>query len=202
MNCKLIEEKLLSLTAADATPVFSPGERDHLRNCPACRKLEAEMTGAFGRIARAGVQKSPDPAYWSSIVPRFRENVSRRGDMPWWSVSAPVVRALMPAAAVIVVAVLLSRVSFTPPPAGTGAEYLATLSDSELYELRQSGKYTGLLEPVETNVGSETPVADFIADLLSESGASDLYAMVEPEEVLRQVDDEQFAEIVTLMDKH
>ena len=57
-----------------------------------------------------------------------------------------------------------------------------------------------LLEPVESNGGAELSAAEFIADLLSDDGEQLLHALADPEELLRDVDDEQFTEIVSLLD--
>jgi hypothetical protein len=105
----------------------------------------------------------------------------------------------MPAAAAVVLVIFFSV--FSPRPAGVeGGEILATLTDAELFELRQSGRDTGILESVETNGGGETSLMDFLADLISEEGSVDgLSTLTDPEEVLRQVDDAQFAEIVGLL---
>ena len=197
MTCIRIDERLLQLTAPDHIPEFSAEEREHIGTCARCRELVAETTGSYSRIARSSTEHRPDPTYWTSILPRIRERSGRSESRVAWPVTPGTARAFMPAAAVIVFAILLSVIAVEPPVDVTAGEILATLSDAELYELRQSGKYTGLLEPAETNGEEETSLADFIADLLSENGQERIYALVDPEEVLHQVDDAQFTEIVS-----
>jgi hypothetical protein len=200
MNCERIDERLLGVTAADPQPAFDAGERDHLRECPRCREREAEAVAAFARIARAAsAEAPPGPEYWGSIVPRLRLQLDPE---PRWiprSWDAAIRSALMPAAAAVVLAILIV-VAAVRTPDGAGTASLASLSDAELHELRLAGTSTGLLEAAEMNGEGEWTIADFIADLVSEDGTTALYAVVEPEELLPHVDDAEFAEIVSLLE--
>jgi hypothetical protein len=200
MNCERIDQRLLGMTGADPQPAFDAGERDHIRECPRCREREAEAVDAFARIARsASADAPPGPEYWGSVVPRLRRRLDSE---PRWiprSWDAAIRTALMPAAAAVVLAIVIV-VAAVRTPDGVGTASLASLSDAELHELRLAGTNNGLLEAAETNGDAEWTIADFIADLVSEDGDTALYAVVEPEELLPHVDDAEFAEIVSLLE--
>jgi hypothetical protein len=204
MNCDRIDDRLLSMTSADREPAFDGEEREHIRACARCRERTSEAVAMFARLAAAsGPQGSrpdaPGPAYWTSIVPRLRQRLEAgpRGAYRWWE---PAIRtALMPAAAAVVLAVFLVISAVRAPVTGPTVA-LSSLSESELHDLGLAGSTTGLLEIAETTGASEWTVADFISDLVSEEGDTVLYAVADPEEILPHVDEEQFTEIVALLE--
>ncbi len=200
MNCLQIDERLLTLTAVAPVPSFSDDESEHLRLCPGCRERLRMTTSALAGIARASGEPLPDPSYWPSILPRVRERSETSGASPARYFRPAVVRMFAPAAAVAVLAILLSVVTDRPPVTVGGGDLLAVLSDDDLYELRQSGRDAALLEPADANGGVEPSVSEFIADLLPEETEQAFAAFVDPEELLRHLDEEQFTEIASLLD--
>lgn len=206
MNCDRIDERLLAVTAAGPPPAFDAAELAHIAECPRCRERAETAISVFAGLAGAPRASSPGPEYWGSVVPRLRRRLEpeSRGATRWWDRAMRT--ALMPAAAAVVLAIVLSTGALRTPgtpgsEASAGTEVLATLSDAELHELRLAGTATGLLDAAETNGEAEWTIADFLVDLASEEGDAVLYAVAEPEDILAIVDDAEFAEIVSMLDK-
>jgi hypothetical protein len=206
MNCAQIDERLLAVTAAGPPPAFDAAELAHLGACPRCRERAESAAAVFAGLAGAPRAASPGPEYWGSVVPRLRQRLESGspGAPRRWDIA--VRTAVMPAAAAVVIAIVLAtgalRTPGTPGTEGSaGSEALAMLSDAELHELRLAGTATGLLDAAETNGGAEWTIADFLLDLASEEGDAVLYAVAEPEDLLAVVDDAEFAEIVSLLDQ-
>jgi hypothetical protein len=213
MNCGRIDERLLGVTAAEPEPAFDAAELEHLRECPRCRERAAEASAAFARLTRAASSEAPPgPAYWASIVPRLRRRIGvEPRDISQRLGNPVIVKWMVPAAAAVVIAIV-AVVSLVRMPERAGADSagpgtpdkattLASLSDAELHELRLSGATSGILETAETIGAADWTIADFLSDLVSEEGDSVLYAVAEPEDLLTRVDDAEFAEIVSILER-
>ena len=200
MNCKHIDERLLSMSPGAPAPSFDAGEMDHLRSCPRCTERAEAVVAVFAAMAAAQAEPRPGPGYWGSVLPRVRRELDARREGPGFRMGPALRNALMPAAAAVALAILAALAVVRAPVAG-GRENLAGLSEAELHELRLSGASTGLLQSTEMNRGSEWTVADFISDLLSEQGDTVLSTVADPEELVTHLDDERFAEVVSLLEK-
>lgn len=202
MTCLSREELTLRRTAPSPVPEYSAAELDHIGHCSGCRSLASEVTDAAAGITRASAEREPDARYWTTIVPRVRERA--RGGATGFARGgiAGFARILMPVAAVAAMAIALAVTAIEPPLRLSGGQLLATLSDIELQELRQSGAFTNLLDSQGWNGGAQTSLAELIADLLLEDEEGGLDAIADPEEVLQAVDDGDLAEIVSNLDYH
>jgi hypothetical protein len=200
MTCAMIDEKLIGLTAAGGAPEFTGEEREHIGRCARCAAVVSELEGVGERISAASRVRPPGPEYWASILPRLREKTGPAGA----SRPAPAIpafaRGILPAAAAIVAAILLSVTGVDPPDRAGADGSIAALNEAELYDLRQAGRNAGLLEPAESNGAAENGISELLAEILSEKGEDALHAIAEPEDLLREVDDRQFAEIVGMLE--
>lgn len=199
MNCRAIREKLASVTADAPVPAFDAAELGHIARCAACRELAAEWAGMGERIASAAAGRAPAPEYWASVVPRLRRRIDAGPRWPG-AVMAPAIRsALMPAAAAIVLAILLPLAAVRGP--GSGAELLGSLSDAELRDLRLDGSYAELLDQAGNGAGSHGTLSDFLTDLISEEGIASVSGLVDPVDLLPDVDEARFTEIVGVLER-
>ncbi len=197
MNCLTREDLTLRRTAQSPVPLLTGAELAHVGGCPRCRAVVAESADAAAILARNSSERGPDARYWASVVPSVRKRIEDSSAGTARSGFAAVARTLMPAAGVVAMVIALTVTAVRQPPALSGGELLATLSDIELQELRQSGTYTNLLESHEWNGGEEESLSDIIADLLLENTDGGLGAITDPEEALRYVDEGDLAEIVS-----
>lgn len=200
MTCLSREDLALRRTAQSPAPALTGAELAHIGSCPRCAALAAESTAGAGMPARDAAERRPDARYWASIVPRVRERIRAEEAGAARSGFAALARTLMPVAAAVATVIALAVTSLEPPARLNGGQLLATLSDIELQELRQSGTYTNLLDSHEWNGEGETSLAELIADLLMEDEHGGLEAIADPEEVLRHADEGDIVEIVGNID--
>jgi anti-sigma factor RsiW len=200
MTCERIDERLLGMTAGAPLPAFDAEEESHLDACARCRERVLSARAVFAALGDAPREVPPGPAYWASTVPRLRRRIDASAEGGFLRLTPALRNALLPAAAGLVVAIVLATSVLLVPRPGM-LETLATLSDSEIHELRLSGARTGLLETTEAGVAVDWTIADFISDLISEQGDTLLYAMADPEEVVARLDDESFAEVVSMLER-
>ncbi len=202
MNCISRGDLATRRTARSPLPTLTDAEIAHIGGCPRCSALAAESAAGAERLARETAVRQPDALYWASIVPRLRERIRAEETGAARGGFAALARTLMPAAAAVATVIALAVSSLEPPARLNGGQLLATLSDIELQELRQSGTYTNLLDSQEWNGGGETSLAELIADLMMEDEDGGLEAIADPEETLRHVDESDIIEIVANIDYH
>jgi len=199
MNCTEMRERLGGLPGQAPETEYSPSEREHLEHCDGCRDIARREQLLRRRIAEAGRLPEPDDAYWRGVLPRVMTDLTDRTLSDWVTGRVRSADIAVPVVGMAVVALFLMLVNVTDPPVPAPEQVIATLSGPELLELHSSEKYTGLLDVTgESMTTTYAPVTDFLAELFTQGGG-ELYASVDPVELLRDVDDTRFAEIVNIL---
>jgi len=177
-----------------------PREREHLEFCVSCREFAVNERSVRDRIAAAGRVSSPGDSYWATILPRVRKRTTRRlpsDRLAEWFAST---RYVVQGAGLAAVVLFLLTVNVTKPPVRGSSVTMASLSESELLDLRSSVRYTGLLDhSSDPSAGNGSTIVDFLAELLATDEGSGLFASVDPAAVLGAVDDASLGEIVDLL---
>lgn len=195
-----METRLAGLPGTVEDGRYSAVEQEHLSSCDSCRGLARDAHALRGRITVAGRIADPGTTYWAGILPRVRARATPRSISDWLADTVGSARFVIQGAGLALFVLFLLVVNVTDPPAPGAIISMESLSESDLQELRYSEKYTGLLDhPTQTGGRSYTSVADFLIELLAEDGGLDLYASVDPTAMLREVDEDQFGEIVDIL---
>lgn len=109
----------------------------HLRDCPSCRGDYEEMRELVGSLQRYS-QKHPSSPYFSSVLPRVRERLGRRGRFAW--IDHPlIVRLVSPLAAASLIVILMLELPLVRQQArgGDGGALLGMVEAFSTDELSQ-----------------------------------------------------------------
>jgi len=200
MNCAEIRNTLTGLPGEFREEEIPPLVREHLESCIHCGEYARNELSLRERINVAGRVASPGESYWGTILPRVRERTTRRpfpDALTEWFGSA---RFVMQGAGLAAIAMFLLTVNITSPPVPGSTLTIASLTETELLDLNSSVRYTGLLDhSSESGTENVSTLSDFLAELLAVDEGADLFASVDPELVLDEVDDASMGEIVDLM---
>jgi hypothetical protein len=142
-----------------------------------------ELEAVLGKLARSK-ESGPSETYWSSLLPRVREKIEERSSrrIPAWLSGIAV-----PAAAAVIVFLVLLRFPSTPPMNeelssildGLTSEEVEPLVDEEIVTTVLAG---GILSPdVQDNTDDRSIIATLIDDDIPESlsGETDATSMLE-----------------------
>jgi hypothetical protein len=200
MNCEEMKSRLTGLPGGFREEEFHDSERAHLESCPECRDLASHEQVLRARIAEAGRVAPPGSPYWGTILPRVRTRAARRltpdAVAGWFGPSRFVVQG----AGLTLLVLFLLMVNVTAPPAPGPLVAMASLSETELQDLRSSVRYTGLLDhSVDPAGGNGSTIVEFLAELFADDEGGELTASVNPLVVLGEVDDASFGEIVDIL---
>jgi hypothetical protein len=200
MNCAEMRNLLTGLPGEFREEELSPAGREHLKSCSRCRQVFLNEHSLRERINAAGRMAPPGEPYWGTILPRVRERTTRRRFGDRLTELFGSARFVMQGAGLAAMVLFLLTVNITDPHVPAPAVTIASLSETELLDLRSSVRYTGLLDH-STERGEEnvSTLTDFLAELLAVDEGADLYASVDPELVLDDVDDASLGEIVNIL---
>jgi predicted anti-sigma-YlaC factor YlaD len=89
MNCRKAEKLLLKSMDGRLGGRALDLLAEHLRACPACRKIEREYRAMFG-LLKEGRDAGPLPRFWERLEPRLREETELVPLLFWerWSLRA------------------------------------------------------------------------------------------------------------------
>jgi len=200
MNCAEMKARLDGMPGSPSAQPFTAEELGHLSSCADCGEYARSGDALRGRIAAAGELAGPGDAYWAAVLPRVNAQISRRSAPGRLAEIFAPARFLAPAAGLAAAALFFLAVRVTDPAGSDQALTIASLSETELRDLGASVKYTGLLDHSnDAGWGIGPTITDFLAEIAAGGDDAELYAAVDPVEVLGEVDSESFGRIVEIL---
>lgn len=167
----------------------------HLAECPLCVDEVARMNTLMTSLKQIS-RPAPSQAYWGTILPRIHLGIQRK---PFASYPQWVVRYLAPAAAFVLLVVVLS--SNVPHERFHDADLTAVVGDLSEDELLQIADQTALnndvasVSPPEVSFASAEDI-DVLKQLLVSEDHAALYAEVVADESGEILSDQEEAQLV------
>lgn len=194
MNCHDMKRELSALFPGALRDPLPEPIRRHLEECVPCRAWFGQITRMQSRLDDMPSPAGPDPSYWTTMVPRIRARIEtgRQGR------ESSVGRIAFSLPGALVLLFFLYFMATLPPREPGLDDAFSSLSGSELYDLQQAEKYTGLLGVYDNSlpVNGGNSLTDFIVELIAENPSASYLSALNPGEVIEDMNEEEFSEFI------